>query len=161
MRHSRLPFYHHCFQISGEADWEYDSTITDQGIPCSPLLVIHDNNYGCQIRQGFWWSAGGSFSITIKLPVLLYSENSQDSLTQLCFPRCYLTLVHHLQRKLSLPDINKLFSTKLQQWQLVSGLMSFIKRSGDSKRNQWAAPMASRLTGNPIILNLIFQVKEV
>lgn len=47
----------------------------------------------------------------------------------------------------SLLDINSIFSTQLQQWKLVSAMMSFIKRSGDSKRNQWPAPKPSRLTG--------------
>lgn len=96
MNNYRLPFYHHCLQIPGEADWEYDSMIIDQGdydsmiidqgMPCSPPVVIYDHHQGSQIRQGFWWSVGESFSITIKLPVFLYGENSQGSFTHSASP---------------------------------------------------------------------------
>lgn len=94
MNNYRLPFYHHCLQIPGEADWEYDPMIIDQGMPCSPPVVIHDHHQGSQIRQGFWWSVGENFSITIKLPVFLYGENSQGSFTHSASPiitSCWLT----------------------------------------------------------------------
>lgn len=55
--------------------------IIDQGMPCSSPVIIRDYHLGSQIRQGFWWRVDESFSITIKLPISLYGENSQGSFT--------------------------------------------------------------------------------
>lgn len=209
MNKSRLPLYHHCFQIPGE--WESMIRL------CSPLAVIHGNPQGCQTRQGFWWSAGGRFSITIKLPALLYGENSQGSLTG-SFPGVtshwlppwrgnshFLTLTAFSQHSSSNENWNLAWCLSsraletpkrirgLSQWPqdyLVNGIKNihlskcsrdpgehwqcrlWVMPTADTncqnsvrkkylvewKGGQQSLRRAERM--NPIILNLIFQVKE-
>lgn len=173
---------------------------------------------GCQTRQGFWWSAGGRFSITIKLPVLLYVETPKaHSLTvspgvtsHWLTPRRgnshFLTLIAFSQHSssnenwylalcLSSRDLEtpKRISDLSQQLQdeLVNGIKNnhpsncssdpgehwqcrlWVMPTADTnsqhsvrkkyllewKGGQQSLRRAERM--NPIILNLIFQVKEV
>lgn len=121
MNNYRLLFYHHCFQIPGEAAWEYDPMIIDQGRPCSSPVVTYDYHLGSQIRQGFWWRVDESFSITIKLPISLYGENSQDSFTHTLL----LQVLPHTGSSTGDETLTSLhwYLNTDQQWKLVFGMI--------------------------------------